>query len=347
LFHEPRQFAPLPLGSHLVILSPPSSSSKMIVSEADLPTLIKQSDHLGVLRYVRSHKLRKPSLVVDHALALLGPNLTKNRPSSNPLLPLLALGPAIDESERLAALEQLCEAALDVHDHNLANNCLTEIKIYVPAESTRVRRLLGLCLESEGDLDRAEALYDDLLKDNPSCGAALKRKYAILKSQPRKEAEARGALNAYLERNGGDASGWAELGDLCHGMGDYRAAAYAYEEVVLSSPLDPAAHRRLGELYATVGGRQNLKAARKHLAQCLELDPKDVRALYGLVAAAGSYLEETSHASKSKREADEDDIEVAKELVKFGAEKLLKLYKGSGRLGKAVEEVLAQQKNSL
>jgi len=299
----------------------------------DLQTLIKRSDHLEVIRYIRRHKLREPSVVVEHGLSLLGPDLIKAR---------------LDDSERLAALEQLCESALDVFDHNLAELCLTQIHAGgVSKESARFRRLLGLCLEAAGDLEGATALYDSMLKENPANSVALRRKYAMLRSRPGQEANAREALNVYLENNSGDGAGWAEMGDLGHDRGDSRAASFAYEEVTLSSPLDAPAHRRLGELYATVGGISNLKMARKHLAQSLELDPSDVRTLYGLVAVADAYLKENSQAGKSKREAEEEDAEVAKELIKYGADKLLKIYRGSGRMGKVVETVLMELTNNL
>uniref|UniRef100_A0A7S4NBK7 ER membrane protein complex subunit 2 n=1 Tax=Odontella aurita TaxID=265563 RepID=A0A7S4NBK7_9STRA len=318
------------------------------MSDTDLPSLVKKKDHLGVLRYIRTHKLREPDLVIEHGKALLGPELTKNKPTSNPVLSIiLPISSALDESEWLAALEQLCLASIDVHDDELASTCLSRIKTAVSPDSARVRWLLGRCLESSGDLAGADEVYEGLLKDNPANGMALKRKYAILRSQPGKELETREALNKYLELNSGDAAGWAELGDLCHDMGDYRAATYAYEEVVLASPLNSAAHCKLGELYATVGGRSNLKLARKHLAQSLELDPRNMRALFALVAAAGAYLDECSKAGKSKREAEEDDVEVAKELVKFGAEKLIKAYQGKGRMAKLIEIVMKDQTGSL
>lgn len=314
---------------------------------SDLPTLVKRRDHLAVLRYIRTHKLREPKLVIEHGTALLGTDLKRNKPSTNLILSLLPTGATLDESEWLASLEQLCLSALDVHDHDLSDKCLEAIKSVVPTDSARIRWLLGRCLESVGDLAEAEKVYDSLLRDNASNSMALKRKYAILKSQPGKEPEAREALNKTLELNSGDAAGWSELADLCHDMGDYRAAAYAQEEVVLSSPLNAHAHCKLGELYATMGGRVNLKLARKHLAQCLELDPSNVRALYALVAAAGAFVDECSKASKNKREAEEDDLEVAKELIKFGAERLVKMYHGKGRMSKLVETVMKDQTGGL
>ena len=102
--------------------------------DEDLPTLIQNKDHLNVLRYVRAHQLRKPELVVEHALALLGADLSKG---------------LSDPSARLGVLEQLCLAALDLHNHELAEQCLSKLKDSVSGkESNRFRRLLGRCLEA-------------------------------------------------------------------------------------------------------------------------------------------------------------------------------------------------------
>jgi len=296
----------------------------------EVDRLANAKDHLGVLTHVRANKLRQPERVVAAGTALLGPDVRRSG----------GLGP----SERLAVLEQLCLAAIDVGGGGmeLAERCLAEIRKSVPDDSARYRRLLGLCLEAAGDLSGAAQEYDDLLASNPSNVLALKRKYCILRAQPGKEVPAREALHVLLESSGGDPASWAELGRLAQEAGDYRSAAYAWEEVVLACPLSADVHRTLGELYATLGGLANLRLARKHLAQSLDLDPANTRALYALVAAASAYLDELDRASKSKRGAEEDGAEeVARELVKFGAEQLVKQYAGSPKMQKVVAEVMA------
>jgi len=69
------------------------------------------------------------------------------------------------------------------------------------------------------------------------------------------------------------------------------------------------------------------------MAQSLELNPTNLRAIYGLISAAEGYLE-TQSQNKSKGNAEtkameEDDLEVARELIRFGADELVKAYKGS------------------
>jgi hypothetical protein len=99
----------------------------------------------------------------------------------------------------------------------------------------------------------------------------------------------------------------------------------------------------LGETYATLGGLENLQLARKHLAQSLELDESNRRALFGLVSASSDYLEE---ANKNKKHEDAHDIEVAKELVKFGTEKAIKTYKGT-KMFAAVQRVMNEKTKEL
>merc|ERR1719491_2871644 len=146
--------------------------------EEDLPTLQKAGDDLGVLRYIRAHKLRRPRTVLTHGNRLLGV-----APYSKPSRKL-------SDAERLAALEQLCVAALDVGKHGLAGSCLDCIESGgVAKDSGRYRRLLAMCYESSGDYAGATEVYDGLLQENPSNGYAAKRKYCVLAAQPGKSEE--------------------------------------------------------------------------------------------------------------------------------------------------------------
>lgn len=285
--------------------------------DEDLPTLIASQDHLNVMRYLRAHQLREPEMAVKHGKALLGPSLT-NKVGGG------------DEAARLGAIEQLALAALDLHDHDLADQCLGQLtgggKGGVSKESNRFRRLLGRCLEAAGDLEGAEALYDEMLQANPTNLIALQRKYALFKGQPNKEVEAMTALNKYLEQNMMDSAAWYELSQFRANMADYKGAAYAMEEVVLACPLESSVHCELAELYSTMGGLENLILARKHMAQSLELDATNRRAQFGLVVVANAYL--LASESAPKKQLDEHEVAVAKELVKYGAEQLLVSYKG-------------------
>lgn len=298
------------------------------IGSKDLPTLIKAGDHEEVLRFLRTKKLREPALAVDHGKALL--KASQKSP----------LGGGLEEGEYLAVIEQVLLASLDLNDLKFANTCLKELKNRFGPDSARVRRLIGLCFEADGDLKNAMATYEQMLTTNPSSAFALKRKYCILKAQPEESVNACDFLVSYLENFGGDAGAWKEMGELCLDIGDYMGAVYCWEELILANPLDSGLHCHLGELYATLGGLKNLKAARKHFAQALDLDASNIRALYALVAVAAEYLDKISASSK-KIKIDEHDVEVAKELVRYGASKVCGSYsKKGGRLYQAVAEVM-------
>jgi len=300
-------------------------------TDLDLPQLLQAKDHLNVLRYIRIHALREPKAVVSSGKALLGAELQKSG----------GLAPVV----RLACLEQICGAALDLSDTETANVCLTRLRdAGVEKESTRFRLLLARCLECSKDWSGADLIYSDLLKENPSNNLALKRKYCLLKSVPDKQVEAAEALNAYLQQNYSDAAAWYELAALKKELGDWKAAAYCLEEVLLASPASAQIHCELAECYATVGGGglDNLKTARKHMAQALELEPTNVRAQMGLVVVSNQYLQEAENV----KNADEFEVEVAQELVKFGVEKVLASYKGSP-MAESVKTLMTEYKDSL
>ena len=294
-----------------------------------LDCLLKRRDHLEILRYIRSHHLREPQLVIEHGKAVLGKELTNNKPSSSLSEISSLLGLSLTESEKLSILEQVCRAALDVNDQTLADQCYSNIvsKVNNP-NSARVRRLLGLCLEASGDSEGALQLYQDLIKENPANVYALKRLYCMLKAQPNKQAEAMEALKKCLAQgNPSDAPTWLEMGQLCQSMGDIQGSVYCWEELVLIDPLNASLHLTLGELYATLGGITNLQLARRHVCQSLELS-HSVRALFSLLSVSSNFCQEASK-KKQREVVDSDDLEVAKALVKFSADELSKVYRGT------------------
>lgn len=303
----------------------------MIGPGENLDTLAKAGDHLGVLRYIRAHELRKPEMVLFHGQQLLGENLSN-------------VSSIKDDAVKTAALEQICLSAIDTDNHALAEICLDELKKQTSnntnsgsddsitdksSSNVRYERLLGRCLEAANDYDGALSLYDKMLKENPSNLVALQRKYCILRSQMASgSTEANAvveALNEYLGQQLNDVSGWYEMSQLRLSLGDYKGAAFALEQVVLGCPIDADIHRQLGEVYSTIGGSENISIARKHMAQALELDPTNVRAQMGLMYVANQYLEESAGASK--KNIDEHERSVAKELVRYGADEVLNSYK--------------------
>jgi hypothetical protein len=329
--------------------------------EDDLPTLIGRNDHLNVLRYIRAHKLREPRIVVKHGRALLGIGATTPAPRQT-----------LGDAERLSALEQLCASALDLGDASLADRCISAIgETVLPADggggtgsssSVRRRRLLGMRLESLGEYDDASSVYDGMLRENPSNAHAARRRYCVSASRPsgggKAGVEAASALDDYLRSRPGDVAAWHEMAEVCLASCDYAGAAYCLEEVVLGCPLDSNVHVRLAEAYCTAGGLSNAKLGRKHMAQAVQLHPDNLRAWYGLIAASEGYLDEvdripTSGGGKngggggSRRDAEEEGVEVARELIKFGGEKLIQVYKGSSKMRTVVERMLRKSSESL
>ena len=244
-------------------------------------------------------------------------------------------------------------ASLHLQNTTVANEMLDQIKPIVGTTSTRFRRLLALCLESEGEYDQALAIYNDLKRQNPSNVYALKRIYSLHNAQVGKEEEARELLNDYLERNGSDAGAWMELSDSCAALGDWAGAAHALEEVVLVSPLDSNIHCKLAEYYVTMG---DYVKGRKHFCQSLELNSKNLRAVYGLMSAAEGYLDSVENMTgagqgdnnnkkkNAKNKAsvvDEEDVELAKDLLQYGNDKLVKAYKGTAMSGLVTSAILS------
>ena len=302
-------------------------------TDLNLSQLIASKDHLNVLRYIRIHQLREPKTVLAAGKALLGQDLNGGKAT-------------IDTVVRLASLEQLCTAALDLSDTSTADVCLMRlVESGVTKESTRFRILLARCMECSNDVSGADLIYSDLLKENPANNIALKRKYCLLKAVPGKQVEAAEALNAYLQQNYSDTAAWYELAKFKQELGDWKGACFCLEEVLLATPASAKIHCELAEAYATAGGGlDNLLVARRHMAQALELEPTLVRAQIGLVVVANTYLQEAT--AGSSKNVDEFEVEVAQELVKFGVERVLASYKGSPML-ESVRSLMSEYKEGL
>ena len=298
----------------------------MAAPDDTLPTLVKRKDHLNVLRCIRAHQLREPEIVMEHGKALLGADFRRK---------------ISDESSRLAALEQIVLAALDMQNHDEAEIALARLRDAIGNESVRFRILLGRCLEAAGNNEGALKIYDDILTSNPANLMALKRKYCMTDDKVQRMA----ALNVYLEQNMADSAGWFEMANLRMELGDFVGASFALEEVILGCPIDAPIHVQLAEVYATIGGIENLALARKHMAQALELDATNKRAMFGLVMVSNAYIATAATATK-KQMVDEHSIDVAKELVKYGADKLLKQYKGTKLFG-PVQTLMTQYTKGL
>ena len=63
--------------------------------------------------------------------------------------------------------EQIFNAALDMHDFNVAGHCLRALGDQFP-DSMRVNVLRGMLAEAKGDADEALDTYDAILKKDPT-----------------------------------------------------------------------------------------------------------------------------------------------------------------------------------
>ncbi|ETV90766.1 hypothetical protein H310_14504 [Aphanomyces invadans] len=252
-----------------------------------------------LLDYIRKEKIRVPAIVLK-----VGKKLIADGGLSSDVL--------------YTIFEQTILAALDLHDLDVVNQYIPVLKTRFP-NSSRVLRLELMALEANGKYSQADAFYRDMLQKNPSNMLVIKRQVAILKAQGKID-EAIEQLNKLLKNFQTDAGAWSELADLHVSAGNYAKAAFCFEELILTNPLNAFFHERLAEIYITIGGYDNLKVARKHLAHSLELnDSNNARALMALVVC-------TSNLAALKTRADKDDRDLNLRLHQFALTKLNGAY---------------------
>jgi tetratricopeptide (TPR) repeat protein len=222
------------------------------------------------LKHMRTHKTRRSDVVV-----LYGQDLLKSAGS---------LG-----DEVWTVYEQVCVAAVDCHQYELAESCLVKLSTRFQ-DSRRVRRLEGLLAEARRDWSRAEQVYKDILQDDPTSAVARKRQACIARAKGNVP-EAIKLINAYLEDQCGDQSAWLELAKLYAEQHRYKQALFCYEELIALNHQNPQNHIRYAEMLYTEGVASKngdlLITSRKYFAQALDLKIRNnIRALYGLCSAA-------------------------------------------------------------
>jgi predicted Zn-dependent protease len=203
--------------------------------------------------------------------------------------------------EKWPALEQVCLAAMDLHDAGLIKDCLNQLDTKFPG-SGRVKRLKAMAkLELRDRFDDALKLYDDMIRKDETNSALYKRKIAILIAQ-KKIAEAIQGLTDYLKKFMNDQEAWLELGDLYIQEQDYPKAAFCLEELILTNPHNHLYHEKYAEIQYTMGSAESLELARAYFAQALKLNPSNVRALFGLQLTATSLSALPKCTSQKRKE---------------------------------------------
>ncbi|KAL0927579.1 hypothetical protein M5K25_001763 [Dendrobium thyrsiflorum] len=150
-------------------------------------------------------------------------------------------------------------------------------------------------------------------------GVILKRKVAIAKAQGNLAAAVE-YLNNYLETFMADHDAWRELAELYISIQMYKQAAFCYEELILSQPTIPLYHLAYADVLYTMGGLENLQAAKKYYASTINLTGgKNTRALYGICLSSVAINQLTKGRNKDEKDS--------ADLQPLAAEALLKDYK--------------------
>nr|SVE74416.1 EOG090X0CGE [Daphnia barbata] len=198
-------------------------------------------------------------------------------------------------------LEQVFIAALDCHNMEVANFCLSKLNQEFP-DSMRVKRLKAMKYEALERYEDALDILDLIIKKDETNAAPRKRKVTIYKSQGMIH-EAIKELTDYLKIFMADQEAWMELSDLYINQQEWNKAAFCVEELMLHSPFNHLYLQRYAEIKYTQGGYENLEVARSYYAQAAKLNPNNVRALYGLLLTGAHMASSSKCPSQKKKES--------------------------------------------
>ncbi|ENN71855.1 hypothetical protein YQE_11472, partial [Dendroctonus ponderosae] len=204
-------------------------------------------------------------------------------------------------NEKFLVLEQVCLAALDCHIPNVAETCIESLSQSFPS-SLRVRKLHAMYFEAKEDFGTATDILNSIIKADETNSAARKRKVAVLKAQGR-TVDAIKELTDYLKIFMADVEAWQELAELYISEQDFSKAAFCVEELILHNPHNHLLHQRYADIKYTIGGLENLETARSYYSQALKINPKNMRALYGLYLTSSALSTSAKCSSQRKKEA--------------------------------------------
>jgi tetratricopeptide (TPR) repeat protein len=149
--------------------------------------------------------------------------------------------------------------------------------------SKRVCNLKARALECNFEYESAVAAYEGILAIDEINQRAYKGSIACANAVG-DDKKARELLTQYCETFGADPECWIELGAIYASDQAYDKALFCYEEVLLAMPHSAAVHRRVADVFYTIGGERALRQAKDHYAASLEFSTgKDVRSLYGVI----------------------------------------------------------------
>ncbi|KNC47324.1 tetratricopeptide repeat protein 35 [Thecamonas trahens ATCC 50062] len=256
---------------------------------------------MAALAHIRRHELALPADTVAMARVVL------------PTLSSAA-------NDQWDVLEQVAVAALQTNEMVLASQCIRRLAKKF-RDSDRVRILIAMKHEAEGDVQVAVEMYREIIEAKPNSPMAYKRLVAAHKGAGDLTAAAN-TLATYLETYMTDAEAWAELAELALENGNYGRAAFCYEELILLEPYNYIHHLLYAEVMYTVGTPEKLDIALAYFAQAVELSPHgSPRALTGLLMAAARLGGASSTAAASSAEGPNPAA-----LFKLARDKLRLLY---------------------
>ncbi|KZV54414.1 ER membrane protein complex subunit 2-like [Dorcoceras hygrometricum] len=234
-------------------------------------------------------KIRRSDKVLKYGVPILNDHKKRS-----------ALGP-----EEWTLYEQVCIAAMDCHQLDLSKDCIKVLKKKFPG-SRRVGRLEAMFLEAKGLWSEAEEAYTSLLEDNQFDQVVHKRRVAMAKAQGNLSGAIE-LLNKYLEIFMADHEAWRELAETYVSLQMYKQAAFCYEELILAQPTVPLYHLAYADVLYTIGGLENLQAAKKYYAAAIDLTGgKNVRALFGMCLCASAI----GHLAKGRNKEDKESLEL-------------------------------------
>lgn len=203
--------------------------------------------------------------------------------------------------ERFVLLEQVCIAAIDCNRFDIYYICFKILFKEFP-KSLRVEMLVVMEFEAKESYDQALEHLDKLIKRDETNTTARKRKVCILKAK-NKIPEAIKELTEYLKKFMTDQETWQELCDLYLAEGDYAKAAFCMEELILHHPHNHLLHQRYADICYTHGGLDNIELAKSHYLLAINLNEKNIRALYGLALCCLSLSSSAKCPANKKKEA--------------------------------------------
>jgi len=256
----------------------------------------------NLLKFLRQTKLRRSDIACQYGHKLLKEHANK-----------------LGHIEVWDVYEQVFIAGLDVHNKAVSEECIRKILTQFGESGMRVKRLLALQQEAQGNWRQAEELYQSILKDEPANSIAMKRQICIRKAMGEWSTAIK-LLNEYLKIFMADTEAWQELADLYLDQLLYKNAAFCYEELILSFPQTYQYYYKYAEILYTIGGFDNFKMARKYFAYVLELNESHLRALYGVIMSCVAVSNCTKQAKQDKDN---------QKLFEWAYSKLIEKYKES------------------